>query len=103
MHTNQLLSIALITSTNDIEESRETYDKIKTNVENLRPLDIDTSQYGPVLISISMSKLSEDINLQISRSMSISRKWDDNELLAAKKDNKCRGSRELNNFTVSQW
>ena len=103
MHTNQLLSIALITSTNDIEESRETYDKIKTNVENLRPLDIDTSQYGPALISISMSKLSEDINLQISRSMSISREWDDNELLAAKKDNKYRGSREPDNFTVSQW
>ena len=103
MHTNQLLSIAPITSTNDIEEIRETYDKIKTNVENLRSLDIDTSQYGPVLISILISKLSEDINLQISRSMSISRKWDDNELLAAKKDNKCRGSREPNNFTVSQW
>ena len=103
MHTNQLLSIAPITSTNDIEEIRETYDKIKTNVENLRSLDIDTSQYGPVLLSILMSKLSEDINLQISRSMSISREWDDNELLAAKKDNKYRGSREPDTFTVSQW
>ena len=50
-----------------------------------------------------MSKLSEDINLQISRSMSISREWDDNELLAAKKDNKYRGSREPHTFTVSQW
>ena len=103
LHTNQLLSIAPITSTNDIEEIRETYDKIKTNVENLRSLDIDTSQYGPVLISILMSKLSEDINLKISRSMSISREWDDNELLAAKKDNKYRGSREPDTFTVSQW
>ena len=103
LHTNQLLSIAPITSTNDTEEIRETYDKIKTNVENLRSLDIDTSQYGPVLISILMSKLSEDINLKISRSMSISREWDDNELLAAKKDNKYRGSREPDTFTVSQW
>ena len=103
LHTNQLLSIAPITSTNDIEEIRETYDKIKTNVENLRSLDIDTSQYGPVLISILMSKLSEDINLKISRSMSISREWDDNELLAAKKDNKYRGSREPDTFTVSRW
>ena len=67
-----------------------------------------------------MSKLSEDINLQISRSMSISREWDDNELLAAllkeiesremcsfmnysRNDNKYRGSREPDNFTVSQW
>ena len=103
LHTNQLLSIAPITSTTDIEEIRETYDKIKTNEENLRSLDIDTSQYGPVLISILMSKLSEDINLQISRSMSISREWDNNELLAAKKDIKYRGSREPDTFTVSQW
>ena len=103
MHTNQLLSIAPITSANDIEEIRETYDKIKTNVEKLRSLDIDTSQYGPVLISILMSELSEDINLQISRSMSTSREWDDNALLAAKKDNKYRGSREPDTFTVSQW
>ena len=103
LHSNQLLSITPITSTNDIEEIRETYDKIKTNVENLCSLDINTSQYGPVLISILMPKLSEDINLQISWSMSISREWDDNELLAAKKDNKYRGSRESYTFTVSQW
>ena len=120
LHTNQLLSIAPITSTNDIEEIRKTYDKIKSNVGNLRSLDIGTSQYGPVLISILMSKVSEDVNLQISRSMSISREWDDNELLAAslkkiesremcyfmnysRKDNKYRGSREPDNFTVSQW
>ena len=50
-----------------------------------------------------MSKLSADINLQISRSMSISREWDDNEFLAAKKDNKYRGSREPDTFTVNQW
>ena len=50
-----------------------------------------------------MSNFSEDINLKISRSMSISREWDDNELLAAKKDSKYRGSRELDTFTVRQW
>ena len=102
LHTNHLLPIAPITSTNDIEEIRETYGKIKRNVENLCSLDIDTSQCSPVLISILKSKLSEDINLQISWSMSISREWDDNELLAAKKDNKHRGSRKPDNFTVSQ-
>ena len=58
-HTNQLLSILPITSTNDIKKIRETYDKIGKNVQNLRSLDIDTSQYGPVLISIVMSKLPE--------------------------------------------
>ena len=58
-HTNQLLSILPITFTNDIKKIRETYDKIGKNVQNLRSLDIDTSQYGPVLISIVMSKLPE--------------------------------------------
>ena len=81
--TNQLLSIAPITSTSDIKKIRETYDKIETNVRNLCYLDIDTSQHGPVLISIVMSKLREDIKLQISRSMPISREWDVDELLAA--------------------
>ena len=82
-HTNQLLSIAPINSTNDIKKTRETYDKIEANVQNLCSLDIDTSQYGPVLISIVMSKLPEDIKLQISRSIPISCEWDVDELLAA--------------------
>ena len=60
---DQLLSIAPITSANDIKKIRETYGKIETNVQNLRSLDIDTSQYGLVLISIVMSKLPEDIKL----------------------------------------
>ena len=64
-HTNHLLSIPPITSTSDIKEIRETYDKIETNVRNLCSLDIDTSQHGPVLISIVMSKLREEIKLQI--------------------------------------
>ena len=115
-HTDELLSILSITSTNDIKKIRETYDKIETNVRNLCSLDIDTSQYGPVLISIVMSKLPEDIKLKISWSMPISYEWDVNELLAAllkeiesremcpfmnysRKDNRYRGSREPDNFT----
>ena len=79
-------------------------------------LDIDTSQHSPVLISIVISKLSEDIKLQISRSVPISREWNVDELLAAllkeiesremcsfmnysRKDNKYGGSREPDNFT----
>ena len=50
---------------------------------NLRVLDIDTSQYGTVLISIVMLKLLEDIKLQISLPMPISRAYDVDELLAA--------------------
>ena len=63
--TNQLLSIPPITSTNDIKKIRETYEKTETNVRKLRSLDIGKSQYGPVLIFIVMSKLSEDINFTV--------------------------------------
>ena len=74
-------------------------------MRNLCSLVIDTSQYGPVLISVVMSKLPED-----------SHEWDVSELLAAslkeiksremcsfmnclRKDNKYRGSCEPDNFT----
>ena len=80
-HTDQLLSISPISSTNNIKEIREFYEKIETNVQNLF-LDIGTSQYDPVLISIVKLKLPEDIKLQISRSTPISREWDVDELLA---------------------
>ena len=79
-HTNQLLSILSITSTNHIKKIRETYHKTETNMQNLCPIDFDTSQYGPVLISIVISKLPEDITLQISWSMPVSRDWDVDEL-----------------------
>ena len=85
-------------------------------MRNLCSLDIDTSQYDPVLISIVISKLPEDIKLQISLSMPISREWDLDELLAAllkeiesremcsfmnylRKDDKYRESHEPDNFT----
>ena len=107
-----------ITSTNDIKKIRETYDKIETNVQSLHSLDIDTSQYSRVLISIVMWKLPEDIKLEISQSMPISCKWDVNELWAAllkeiesremcsfmnysRKNNKYRGFRESDGFTCA--
>ena len=108
--------IVSITSTNNIKKIKETYDKIETNARNRHFLDVDASQYGPVLISTVMSKLLEDIKLKISQSMSISREWDVDELLAAllkeigsreicsfmhylRKDNKYRGSRKPDSFT----
>ena len=107
-----------ITSTNDIKKIRETYDKIETNVQSLHSLDIDTSQYSPVLISIVMWKLPEGIKLEISRSMPISCKWDVVELWAAllkeiesremcsfmnysRKNSEYRGFREFDGFTCA--
>ena len=70
---DQLLSISAITSTSDAKKIRESYEIFETNVPNLHSLDIDTSKYRPAPISVVMSKLPEDIKLQISWSMPISR------------------------------
>ena len=78
-HNDQLLSVAPITSTKDVKKIRENYDKIETNVGNLCSLEIDISHYDPVLISFVMSKLPEDIKLQISWPMPLSREWDVDE------------------------
>ena len=68
---DQLLSIPAAHSINHVKKIREVYDKIETHVRNLKCLDIDTKQYGPVLVSITMSKLPNEIKLIISQSMPI--------------------------------
>ena len=58
-----MFSIAPISSADSNTKITETWWKVKTNVQNLLSSDIDLSQYAPVLISIAMSKLPEDIKL----------------------------------------
>ena len=77
----QSLSIPAAHSINHVKKIREVYDKIETHVRNLKSLDIDTKQYGPVLVSITMSKLPNEIKLVISRSMPINDEWKIDELL----------------------
>ena len=51
------------------------YNKIETCVRNLRTLNVEKQQYGPVLISIVMTKLPEEIRLVISRAMPTNEEW----------------------------
>ena len=78
---DQLLSISPVNNINEIKKSRQLLDKVESTVRNLKSLDIDTKQYGPVLISIVMNKLLETIRLDITRSMSESQEWDVDTLL----------------------
>ena len=75
-HTNQLLSIKPILHLRDAKKLRETFDKIKLSVRNLKTLNVDPEQYDPVLVSIIMSKLPNKIRLFISRAMLLNREWD---------------------------
>ena len=55
---------------NEIKKSRQLLVKVESTVRNLKFLDVDTKQYGPVLISIVINKLPETIRLDITRSLS---------------------------------
>ena len=46
------------------------YDKINVNVRGLEALGVKASQYGRLLIPVVMSKLQQDIRLQIARKTS---------------------------------
>ena len=78
---DQLLSISLVESLTDIKKIRYIYDKIEPAVRNLKSLKVDIRQYGPVLISIIMNKLSTEIKLQISRIMPATEEWNVTNLL----------------------
>ena len=78
-HIDKLLSQYVLLQTvqkvNEYKKLREAYDTIETHVRSLKSLDIDsididTKQYRPVLLSIVMSKLPNEIRLISSRSMS---------------------------------
>lgn len=56
-HMEKLLSINSVTSVYDITKIRSLYDELENHVRNLKSLQIDAKQYGPVLISIVMFKL----------------------------------------------
>ena len=75
-HIDQLLSIKPILNLYDVKKLRESFDKIESNVRNLKTLNVDAKQYGPVLASIIMSKLPNEICLLISRAMPLNREWD---------------------------
>ena len=68
---DKLLSLPVVHSAANITGLRDVFNKIETYSRNLSSLDVEKGQYGPVLISIIMSKLPQEIKLQISRSMSV--------------------------------
>ena len=60
---DKLLSIPPVASTSNVEGLREVYNKIETYARNLKTLDVEKEKYGPILISIVMSKIPSEIKL----------------------------------------
>ena len=63
-----LLSLRPVSSEN-VNDLREIYDIIEIHTRNLSSLDVSMKEYGPILNSIIMSKLTRGIKLDISRQM----------------------------------
>ena len=83
---DKLLSIQQVTSLHDVSKIRNIYDEIEVHARNLKSLEVDTKQYGPLLISIVMAKLPAQIKLVISRAMPSNEEWDIDELLRVFKE-----------------
>ena len=75
-----LLSLPNIETCPEIGLLRKILDAIKNTSRNLRPHNIDSNHYGPILIAVVMKKLLEEFYLELSRKIPVG-KWDLAKLL----------------------
>ena len=75
-HMNNLLKLEPVTSLDEILLLRQIYDRVESQIRSLENLDIDSKNYGPLLIPVLMSKLPQDLNLIISRKFTGNDSWD---------------------------
>ena len=68
-HMNNLLKLEPIKSIANMHGLRRVYDNIETQVRSLRNLGVDSRQYGPMFIPILCSKIPNELNLFISRTV----------------------------------
>ena len=66
-HMNKLLNLFNSGNLNDLKYLRELYNNIDTQVRSLKSLGMDPDSYGPMLIPVVMSKLPENLKLNITR------------------------------------
>ena len=78
-HMDELLKIPACVG-DKVSQLRFVYDKISVNVRGLEALGVRASQYGSLLIPVVMSKLPQDIRLQIARKTS-KEVWEISEIL----------------------
>ena len=66
-HMNKLLNLSNSGNLNDLKYLRQLYNNIDTQVRSLTSLGVDSDSYGPMLIPAVMSKLPENLKLNITR------------------------------------
>ena len=78
-HMDELLKIPGCTS-DKASQLRFVYDKISINVRGLESLGVSSSQYGSLLIPVIMSKLPQEVRIQVARNTA-QEVWQMSELL----------------------
>ena len=68
-HVNKLLRLEKVKVGRNVQELRNLFDQIESHVRSLGSLNVKSGHYGPLLIPIILERLSDDIKLQISRSL----------------------------------
>ena len=66
-HMNKLLNLSNSGNLNDLKYLRQLYNNIDTQVRSLTSLGVDPDSYGQMLIPVVMSKLPENLKLNITR------------------------------------
>ena len=66
-YMNKLLNLSNSGNLNDLKYLRQLYNNIDSQVRSLTSLGVDSDSYGPMLIPVVMSKLPENLKLNITR------------------------------------
>ena len=80
-HMEALLNLQKVFSEKDVKALRKVYDHIEINVRSLKLLGIDFAQYGTLLIPMVMTKIPEEIRLQITKKIG-KENWELDQVLA---------------------
>ena len=66
-HMDKLVKIPNVHDIGDVKQLRTVYDTLETHIRNLSDLDVETTTYGTLLISIIFERIPEELRVIISR------------------------------------
>ena len=67
VHMNKILELESVSSVSNVKQLRNLYDSIETQIRNLESLNLNSNEYGAMLIPILMSKVPNEVKLILSR------------------------------------
>ena len=72
----KLLSLEKIHSISKIEKLKQLFDSLEIQVRTLENLGSSSNMYGPLLISVILEKIPEELTLIVNRQFSNNDNWD---------------------------